>query len=528
MDDATARSTESVYVVRDDVSPATITSSLQALLVTRHHAIARHRFTVLDTFDGRVARAGARLTTSADDGSMKWSWHPRGGANCLEIRTSTPAHFAWDLPDGPFQNLLSSVVGVRRLFSRAEAERYGSLLDVLDQRAKTVARVRIESGRARLPLSPDGWQSVPTTITVAPLRGFQQEYEQLVPVIESRPGVERCPTGPDAVILRAIGAPEPFDASAMHLDLTASIAAERGLRQIHRALVAMITANEPGMRGNLDAEFLHDFRVAVRRTRSLLGQVKHVFPAEVVTHFSAEFSWLGRLTGPPRDMDVLVHDLRLQPQDVPADDVTTLTAAMAEMQQQEHDRLVDALDSERYRRLISDWRAFLEQPTAHGPEAINAERPLVQVIARRAWTLSRRLSRHAATIDDRTEAAHLHELRIVAKKLRYLVDVTPASDAAGDHDHILTGLKRLQRALGDFNDAEVQARRLLECGRALGVERVSASALIAAGLLSERARHRGERLRPVVARELVRFCGDDMRAACRRAFKRRSRTEALA
>ena len=67
------------------------------------------------------------------------------------------------LPDGPLQRLLASVVGVRRLLAQAEAEEYGSLLEVLDDRGKTVARVRIESGRARLPTSRAAWHPLPTT-----------------------------------------------------------------------------------------------------------------------------------------------------------------------------------------------------------------------------------------------------------------------------------------------------------------------------------------------------------------------------
>jgi CHAD domain-containing protein len=524
----TARPAESVYVVRDDVPPAAITSSLQGLLVTRHHPIARHRFTLLDTFDGRVARAGARLTATGDNGSTTWSWRPRGGGNRLEVRAPAPVHFAWDLPDGPFQHVLSAVVGVRRLLSQAEAEGYGSLLDVLDDRTKTVARVRIESGRARLPLSPNGWQPLPTTITLTRLRGFQDEYERLVPVIESRPGVEPCPAGVDDVMLRAIGAPEPFDASDLRLDLAPSIGAQGAVRQIHLALLGVIAANEPGVRDNLDAEFLHDFRVAVRRTRSLLGQVRHVFPPDVVAHFSGEFSWLGRLTGPPRDIDVLVLALRTQPQDLPPDDLAALTASLGAAQEQEHRRLVEALDSDRYRRMISDWRAFLQQAPAPEPQVMNAARPLVQVVGHRAWTLSRRLTRMARTVDERTEPARLHELRIVAKKLRYLVDVSPSFYDAADRERIIGALKKLQRAVGDFNDAVVQARRLLDCGRALGAEGASPGALLAVGRLAERASQRGERLRTVVAEELSRFCAHDMRAACRRAFKRRRDAETVA
>jgi hypothetical protein len=65
--------------------------------------------------------------------------------------------FAWDLPDGPLQQLLAPAVGVRRLLPQAEAEEQGALLDVLDERAKTVARIRIASG-AR-PATATSWSS---------------------------------------------------------------------------------------------------------------------------------------------------------------------------------------------------------------------------------------------------------------------------------------------------------------------------------------------------------------------------------
>ncbi len=525
MSSSTHSAAESVYVIRDGAPPGAITSSLQALFPTRHRSIARHRFTLLDTFDGRVARAGARLTSSGVNGTITWSWQPSGHGSRLEVRAQHPMHFAWDLPEGPLQRLLESVVGVRRLITQAEAEGYGSQLDVLGDSTKTVARVRIESGRARLPQSRDGWHPLPTTITVSRLRGFQDEYERLVPVIESRPGVEVCPVGIDGVLLRTIGAPEPCDASLRRLDVASTAHAEAGVRQIHLALLGIIVANEPGLRANLDVEFLHDFRVAVRRTRSLLGQVRQVLPARAVEHFSTEFSWLGRLTGPPRDMDVLVLALRQHPVDLPVDDLAALTASLGDAQQQEHRRLVEALDSDRYRQLISDWQAFLQQPTPSEMVPVNAVRPLVQVVARRAWVLSRRILRIAASVDDGTVPERLHELRILAKKLRYLVDVTPSFYEAADRERILGGLKKLQRVLGDFNDAEIQAHRLLECGRALGDVGGSAGALLAFGRLAERSCQRGERLREQVAGELARFCAHEMRAACRRAFKRLGQVE---
>ena len=252
------------------------------------------------------------------------------------------------------------------------------------------------------------------------------------------------------------------------MDLAPTVRADVGARQIHLALLGILVANEPGLRANLDTEFLHDFRVAVRRTRSLLGQIKHVFPPDVVEHFSTEFSWMGRLTGPPRDMDVLVLALREHRADVPPGDMEALTRVPRPGAAAGAPALVDALDSDRYRRLLSEWEAFLERPASSEPEPRNAGRPLADVISQRAWRLSRRIAGSAETIDEHTAAARLHEVRIDAKKLRYLVDVTPAFYDAADLEHILGALKKLQRVLGDFNDAQVQEKRLLECGRAFG------------------------------------------------------------
>ena len=89
-------------------------------------------------------------------------------------------------------------------------------------------------------------------------------------------------------------------------------------------------------------------------------------------------------------------------------------------------------------------------------------------------------------------------MRIDAKKLRYLVDVTPAFYDAADLECILGALKKLQRVLGDFNDAQVQETRLLECGRALGAAGGPAGALLALGRLAEQSRQRRERLRDEV------------------------------
>ena len=521
-----AAASESVFVVHGDWSGDAITNSLRALLPTRERAIAKHRFTLLDTFDGRVRRAGARLTRSGDDRTATFAWQDGRRGSSLTIDLTQPVSFAWDLPRGPLQRALTPVVGVRRLLAQADAESQGSQLDVLDDQQKTIARLRIESGKVRRPQTRTAWRALPTVVTLSALRGYEDVYRRLIPVLESRPGIASCPEGVQALMLRHAGT-LATGATSVAIELEPTILAGTGARQIHRALTAALITNEPGLRANVDSEFLHDFRVALRRTRSLLGQLRCVFPANVVEHFGAEFSWMGRLTGPPRDLDVLVLSLRAQAEDFDAGGFEALLAFLGQIQDRERQSLIEALDSPRYRALLADWQRFLHRPLDVAGDAPAADQPLVEVVSRRAWRLSRRLIDSAETMTAWTAAEQVHEVRIVAKKLRYLIDVTPGFYDPVDLGRILGALKKLQRVLGDFNDAHVQESRLIEYGHALVAEDGATSARTVLAQLAQRRREQGERLRTGVLDKMSEFASRATRTACRRAFKR-SATEGRA
>ena len=149
-------------------------------------------------------------------------------------------------------------------------------------------------------------------------------------------------------------------------------------------------------------------------------------------------------------------------------------------------------------------------------------RPLADVISERAWRLSRRIARGADAVDGRSTADELHAVRIAAKKLRYLVDITPGFYEAADLEHVLVALKKLQRVLGEFNDAEVQERRLIDCTGALAASGARPAVLVAVGRLAERSRERREHARGQIVDGLVRFRDRETRSALRRAFRKAS------
>ena len=212
--------------------------------------------------------------------------------------------------------------------------------------------------------------------------------------------------------------------------------------------------------------------------------------------------------------------LRTERDDIQPDDMDSLRSFLGAAQHREHQKLIEALDSDRYRKLLAEWPAFLDKSAPPHPDAPNAKRPLVDVVAQRAWRLSQRIVSRIETIDHQTPAESLHEVRLAAKKLRYLIDVTPTFHDARDLERILGALKKMQRVLGDFNDARVQEHRLMECVRVLAATDGPPGTLRALDHLADQCRLRRERLRGVVGEGLARFRSSSTRAACRRAFKR--------
>src|SRR5262249_51508972 len=151
--------------------------------------------------NGRIAAAGGRLTAHSGNGGARLEWQPRDRQVHLEVSVKAPVDFVWDLPCGPLRDSLLTVIDVRRLLPQVEVEIDGRVLDVLDDERKTVARIRIEAGRARTPGRACPWQTIPTLVTVTALRGYDSAYERLLRIMESRPGLKRSLVGMQVIAL---------------------------------------------------------------------------------------------------------------------------------------------------------------------------------------------------------------------------------------------------------------------------------------------------------------------------------------
>ena len=264
--------------------------------------------------------------------------------------------------------------------------------------------------------------------------------------------------------------------------------ADHALATVLLRLADEVARQLPGTIDDLDPEFLHDLRVAVRRSRSLVREIKDVLPPAPRERFRQELRWVQAVTGPVRDLDIHLEDLDAHQGLLPValrPDVEPIRSLLAERRAGELHRLRRQLRSSQMRRFLEEWVAFLED-VREGADAPKADRAISVVAGARIRRVYGDIVRRGSQVDETTPAEHLHDLRKRGKELRYLLETFGTLFPAEQVGPVVKALKALQDTLGRFQDRQVQAQALQALGPELAARDRGPAALMATGLIVER------------------------------------------
>jgi CHAD domain-containing protein len=291
----------------------------------------------------------------------------------------------------------------------------------------------------------------------------------------------------------------PVAYSAMpDIRLRPGMAANAAARLILRHLLEMMRANEAGIKADADIEFLHEYRVAVRRTRSALSQIRKVFPPEKTEHFRREFQTLGRRTNDLRNLDVFLTTEAGYRARLPSDmrgDIAPLFDYLRSCRAEALALVVAGLESESYSHFLDEWDRFLQQPIGENDPG-NAFVPIIELARGRIDRQYRNIVKDGAYALEHTEDKLLHALRIECKKLRYLLEFFAGLFPPEDVNPLLKALKRLQDNLGALADLSDQRDYLLSIAEMLDIDGTRARrALVATGFLVENIAREQQSLR---------------------------------
>ncbi len=234
-------------------------------------------------------------------------------------------------------------------------------------------------------------------------------------------------------------------------------AGEAAFAMLRRHFAAMLT-HEPGVRIGENPEELHDMRVAIRRLRSVLGFYADYLPKRA-QRFERELKRLAGALGKVRDLDVQLENLEAMISDAAGEEreaVETVYTLLKRRRAAARRRMLEALDSGRYERLIVEMSAFLRRERARRPSVTILE--ALPVLARQRYEKVRRIARR---IDASSPPEEFHDLRKKCGHLRYALE--PLADLYGrPARRMVKRLKELQDRLGEQQDLVLFEERLRE------------------------------------------------------------------
>lgn len=441
---------------------------------------------LLDTFDGRLRKAGLAAERPA-----------RGAA---------PA---------PAADVLRAA-GERALLPVARVRSATRELAVLDAEGKTTVRLTLE--RPEVVTDEGRAIALDVRLRARGVRGYDAELAQALAALEGAGDVAAPRRSLFDEASRAMGR-RPAGTSTK-----VKVALEPGMRSdaaasalLHRlADVAVVTL--PGTLDDLDPEFLHDFRVAVRRTRSVLRELKPVFDPERLEEVRAELKWLQAVTGPVRDLDVQLLDWEELVAGLDAErreELEALHAMLAADRARELRGLRRALRGTRCSGALAGWRALAADP-GDGQEAGT---PIEALAARRIGAVHRHMVRDGRAIGEDSPPQALHDLRKRGKELRYLLELFGALFPGEVVDPLVATLKDLQDVLGRFQDRAVQAGLLEAAGRRLVEQDPGHTrAVMALGLLAEGLQADQRAARAEFGERFAAFAAKDQRRLVKATF----------
>ena len=465
------------------------------------------RRTVLDTFDRRLERSGQRLQLVAEAGADRLELVQDGETLVTALAgagTRWPA-MADSLPDGALKDRVARACGIRALL-------------IIDQRRRLVRRAELRNADgkivARLDVDEPADGTAAPVIAVRPLRGYQKAADRARQLVSTvlEPAADE-PTAPDAT------GPSVVDPESPARLLLATELAD---------FLQEVRVNLPGTIGDIDTEFLHDIRVAVRRTRSLLKLGRPALPPHLRETWEPRFKWLGDLTTPVRDLDV--YQLGLPEMTgwllaTSAADLGPFQAYLAGRRAVERRTLLRALRGARLRRLLDDWSIELSALADSARSADGAAWSAGALAQANVSRAHRRVVRGGTAISDSSPPEALHLLRKRCKELRYALEMFAPVLEGAQVAKAIKDLKMLQDVLGRFQDSEVQRTTLRGFAHEMAADRAPAEALLAMGELmghlhAEQRRARAEfatvfasYIRPRGSRRMARLIGSNGKAA---------------
>lgn len=205
----------------------------------------------------------------------------------------------------------------------------------------------------------------------------------------------------------------------------------------------MVRALEPGVIAGMDPEFLHQYRVNLRRSRAVGESVLAITKVPGLKKMLKRLKQRAQATSDLRDLDVLLEELAKNQPPLSTDTRQHLRQWLQHCRQAQRQTLGQQLRAPGYVDELESWQRYIASDELW--------KALSKLTCKRIQAvLNERITRHneaLAALSPASPDTELHDLRKGVKRIRYLADLNPALA-----EPLLVELKRRQSLLGDYQD----------------------------------------------------------------------------
>ncbi len=474
------------------------------------------RFTIYDTFDWRLFNKSLILHSS---GNKLFLRKLTESEILYSIEFSRAPVFIWDFPDDELKDKLMSIIKMRALIPLVEYHSRVTPYRVLNRDEKTVARLVYEE---IWPYRRKRRSALTAHLSLKPVKGYPKYSRNLAKSLKEA-GLTTCTEKEYFLKALASADKKPGSYSAkVNIQLDPAMRSDQAAKAVLGFLLNVMRTNEAIFEKDLDTEVLHDFRVAIRRTRSALSQIKKVFPTRTTDRFKKKFAFVGKLSNDLRDLDVYLLNQDEYKAMLPAvlrEDIEPLFRHLRRKRAKAFQHVMRGLKSKKYAKIMTDWEAFLKKPPPDSATASNAQLPVIDLARRRIYRKYRKVVKTGNKILENTADEMLHVLRIECKKLRYLMEFFASLFPRKKINALIAQLKNLQDNLGDFNDLCVQQEYLLNITAELPANQQQVKkTLVAIGSLIEKLAQEKQSVKDAFAKTFMDFAAPENQELFRQLF----------
>lgn len=343
---------------------------------------------------------------------------------------------------------LKEIIGPRALFCIAGVGFKRTSYQIRDADDKIVCRL------TSYMFTPEG----PTWIDITGLKGYETEYTLVVDLLRNKGlALSDQPTSL-SFLFESMAEPVHYPKSApAFFHVRPSYSTKKAFKRIAFSLFRSIRSQEEGLIADFDTEFLHDYRVGIRKLRTAFEMFEPILKKSKLNAAVEFLKLAGTYSTPARDLDVLLTQL------VPSYDTidSQFIQYLETLREGYHAQLTSFITSDLYEKRMETIGTLIEKGN---------QRVFKRTIAKRELNLPRlahsklleayaQVVASAKSMDKTSTYEAIHTLRKLNKQFRYRLMFVQDLLESSSHE-LLDSCKRIQDLLGAYTDNHVLTMHL--------------------------------------------------------------------